>query len=96
MQTTILWIYISLLVIGGLIGFLKAGSKMSIIMAVVFAIPLALCAAKVIAVTWVADVLIGFLVLFFSKRFMKSRKFMPSGMMAVVSAAALVGHLLLK
>ena len=29
---TILWIYIVLLVVGGLIGFLKAGSQVSIIM----------------------------------------------------------------
>ena len=41
---TVLWIYIALLVAGGLIGFLKAKSKMSLIMSLAFAVPLALCA----------------------------------------------------
>ena len=35
MANTILWIYIVLLVAGGLMGFLKAGSKMSLIAGVV-------------------------------------------------------------
>ena len=43
--TTVLWIYIVLLVVGGLIGFLKAKSQVSLIMSVVFAALLALCAA---------------------------------------------------
>ena len=42
---TILWIYIVLLVLGGLIGFLKAKSKISLITSVAFAIVLGICAA---------------------------------------------------
>lgn len=92
----ILWIYIALLIAGGLIGFFKAGSKASIIASIAFAIPLSLCAAGVINVHWVADVILVVLVLFFGFRFSKSRRFMPSGLMAILSAAALVGRLLLK
>ena len=96
MQSTILWVYTALLVVGGLIGFLKAGSKASIIASVAFAIPLALCAAGIINVPRVADVTLGFLVVFFGMRFSKSKKFMPSGMMAVLSLIALAAHLLIK
>ena len=93
---TILWIYVALLVAGGLMGFLKAGSKMSLIMSVAFAIPLALCAQGMISEPKVADVLLAFLLVFFGMRFAKSKKFMPNGMMAILSAAALAGHLLIK
>lgn len=92
----ILWIYIGLLVLGGLVGFLKAGSKMSLIMSVAFAIPLALCAQGIISEPRVADVLLGFLLIFFGIRFTKSKKFMPNGLMAILSAAALLGHLFVK
>jgi uncharacterized membrane protein (UPF0136 family) len=93
---TILWIYIALLIAGGLIGFLKAGSKASIIASVAFAIPLALCAANVIPVKWVADALLIFLTCFFGCRFFKSKKFMPNGMMAVLSALAAVARFLVR
>ena len=90
----ILWIYVGLLVAGGLVGFLMAKSKASIIASVAFAIPLSLCAANVITAPRVADVLLGFLLVFFGMRFAKSKKFMPGGLMAIASAAALVLHLL--
>lgn len=96
MQTAILWIYVALLVAGGLIGFFKAGSKMSIITAIAFAIPLSLCAANVITVKWVADVLVAVLLVFFAMRFSKSKKFMPGGMMAAASAITLAIHLFAK
>ena len=48
---TVLWIYIILLVIGGLIGFLKAGSKASLIASVSFAALLSLKDAAHVAET---------------------------------------------
>ena len=45
---TVLWIYITLLVAGGLMGFLKAKSKISLLMSLAFAVPLALCALGLI------------------------------------------------
>lgn len=44
----VLWVYIVLLVAGGLVGFLKAGSKASLIMSSLFALPLALCALGIL------------------------------------------------
>ncbi len=86
----ILWIYVALLVVGGLMGLLKAGSKVSLIMSVAFAVPIALEAAGVLHVAHLADILIGALLVVFGIRFAKGKKFMPAGLMVIVSAAALV------
>ena len=88
--TIVLWIYIGFLVLGGLVGFLKAKSKMSLIMSLAFAIPLALCALETIQVRYLADILIGFLLVFFGMRFIKSKKFMPAGLMMNLSIVALI------
>lgn len=48
----VLWIYVALLVLGGLIGYSKAGSKISLIMSLVFAAPIALVAAGVLRVAY--------------------------------------------
>jgi len=90
--STILWIYVVLLIVGGIMGFVKARSKASIIASVAFAIPLALCAAGVITNPWVADVLIALLIVVFAMRLAKTKKFMPSGLMVVISIAALAAH----
>lgn len=94
-QNIVLWIYIALLVAGGLMGFLKAKSKMSLIMSLAFAVPLALCASGIFPANYLADVLIGVLLLFFGMRFIKGRKFMPGGLMSIASALALVARLVL-
>lgn len=87
---TILWIYIALLVTGGLIGFLKAGSKISLYMSVGFAAALALCAANIINnQTHLADILLIVLMVVFTLRLAKSKKFMPAGMMLALTIAAL-------
>jgi len=85
----VLWIYIILLVIGGLIGFLKAKSKVSLIMSVAFAAALSLCAAGIIFQPYVADILLALLLVVFGMRLAKTKKIMPSGMMLVITLAAL-------
>jgi uncharacterized membrane protein (UPF0136 family) len=85
----VLWIYIVLLVIGGLIGFLKGKSKVSLIMSVLFAAALSLCAADLITVRHAADVLLVALLVVFSLRLVKTKKFMPAGLMLVITIAAL-------
>jgi uncharacterized membrane protein (UPF0136 family) len=92
----VLWIYIVLLLAGGLMGFLKAGSKISLIVSVAFALPLVLCALHVIPFFPAAPVLVGFLALVFGVRFVKGGKFMPSGLMLVLSAITVAAFLLLR
>ena len=87
---TILWIYIVLLVAGGLVGFLKSGSKVSIITSVIFAALLSLCALRVIFQPYVADILLAALLIVFGVRLSKTKKFMPSGLMVALTAVTLV------
>jgi uncharacterized membrane protein (UPF0136 family) len=89
MQDTILWIYIILLLVGGMIGFLKAGSQVSLIMSVAFATALILCALRIIFQYYVADLLMGALVVVFAMRLAKTKKFMPAGLMLAITIVAL-------
>ncbi|TAK94258.1 MAG: hypothetical protein EPO07_16950 [Verrucomicrobia bacterium] len=93
MQNLVLWIYIVLLVVGGLIGFLKAGSKVSLILSAAFAAALVLCAIPdFLSASFrhgFANVLMAALLVVFAVRLAKTKKFMPAGMMLVVTVAAL-------
>lgn len=93
MQNTVLWIYIVLLVVGGLMGFLKAKSKVSLYLSCGFAAGLVLCAvpnffdAKFRG--GLANVLMAVLLVVFAVRLAKTKKFMPAGLMLAVTVAAL-------
>lgn len=89
MQNTVLWVYIVLLLVGGLIGYLKGKSKVSLIMSVGFAVPLILCALGQIAQPRLPDILMTVLLIVFTIRLAKTKKFMPSGLMLVLTLAAL-------
>ena len=96
MANTVLWVYIALLLVGGLMGFIKAGSKVSLITSVLFAVLLALSAANVIPWAIGSDMLLGLLLVVFIARYAKTKKFMPSGLMLVVTLIALIVHLVLQ
>ena len=85
----ILWVYIILLVIGGLIGYLKAKSKISLIMSAVFAAALSLCAAGIVFQYYMADILLALLIVVFALRVAKTKKFMPGGLMLIITILAL-------
>ena len=84
-----LWIYVTLLIAGGLVGLIKAGSKISLVTSALFAALLALCAIGVISPFWIADILVGVLAAVFMVRYLKSSKFMPSGLMLLFSVVVL-------
>lgn len=90
MKVTVLWVYIVLLLIGGLIGFLKGKSRISLIMSAAFAAILVLCALDVVFKPYVADIVMAVLLVVFSLRLAKTKKFMPAGLMLVVTVAALL------
>ena len=90
---TILWVYIALLLLGGLFGFLKAKSKISLISSAVFAALLALTAVPGIFqpafARGFAIVLMAALIVVFALRLAKTSKFMPSGLMLIITTVAL-------
>jgi uncharacterized membrane protein (UPF0136 family) len=94
MANTILWVYIVLLIVGGVMGLIKAGSRISLITSVLFAVLLALFATRVLPWARGADVLLGVLLVVFVMRYAKGKKFMPAGLMIVLTLAALGLHLL--
>ena len=89
----VLWIYIVLLVVGGLIGFFKANSKVSLIMSCVFAAALVFAAVPRFLDDHfrqgLANVLMAVLLVVFAMRLAKTKKFMPSGLMLIVTVVAL-------
>ena len=85
----VLWVYIVLMLAGGLMGLIKAGSKASIIASGIFAAVLALFALNIIPFRY-CWIILFVLLLFFGKRFLKGKKFMPSGLMAVLTLVVLI------
>lgn len=90
---TILWIYIVLLMAGGLIGFLKAKSKVSLMTAAVAAALLVVTAIPGLlgrgVARGLADAIMAGLLIVFAMRLAKTKRFMPSGLMLALTVAAL-------
>ena len=88
--TKVLWAYIILLLVGGLIGFF---SKVSLITSAVFAAILILTDIPGILDSSLrgklANIIMALLLVVFAIRLAKTKKFMPSGLMLVVTIAAL-------
>jgi uncharacterized membrane protein (UPF0136 family) len=58
-------------------------------MSVVFAAALSLCAAGIIFQAYVADIFLAALLVVFAMRLAKTKKFMPAGLMLVVTLITL-------
>src|SRR5437016_4266430 len=90
---TILWVYIVLLVIGGLIGFLKAGSKVSLLTSAISAALLIIASIPTLfqagARQILANCIMAALLVVFAVRLAKTKKFMPSGLMLVLTVVTL-------
>lgn len=96
MQTTaiIVWTYGVLMAVGGVIGYLKVHSKASLLSGVGFGLMLLASGYGV----WqgsrdslmVSAVMAALLVAIFAVRLTKTRRFMPAGVLAVLSLAALI------
>ena len=76
-SVTVLWVYIALLVLGGLVGFFKAKSKISLLMSLAFAAALSACQLGYLTTPNLADILLLVLLLVFVLRLVATRKFMP-------------------
>ena len=90
---TILWIYIILLLAGGLVGFFKAKSRISLMTSVISAALLALAMVpRVFDPNFrlaMVDVILALLLIVFGIRLAKKKKFMPSGLMLALTALTL-------
>ena len=73
-----------------MIGFFKGKSQASLIASVVSAVILILCALNLIFKPYVADLVIVALVVVFTMRLAKTKKFMPSGLMLIASLVTLI------
>lgn len=90
---TLLAIYAALLAIGGVMGFVKAGSKASLVAGVASAIVAAIALGLTFAAVsgfWLGAALAVVLLFVFAQRFLRTRKFMPAGVICLLSAAVFV------
>ena len=89
----VLWVYIVLLLVGGLIGFFKGKSKVSLITSAVFAALLVMTTLPGVFqpafARGLANIILVVLLLVFAVRLAKTKKFMPSGLMLVATIAVL-------
>lgn len=92
-QETIVWIYVLLLIAGGFIGFFKGKSRISLITSGISAALLILTLVHGLFTPTMArgmsNVIMAALVVVFTIRLAKTKKFMPSGLMLVVTVLAL-------
>jgi len=99
-QAIVLFFYAILLLFGGLIGYLAAGSFISLIMGIVCALLIAgagLALWKGIAWGFMGGLALSILLaLFFGYRFFLTYKMMPAGIMASFSIAVILALLYLK
>ena len=102
MQTTaiIVWVYGALVLIGGAMGWAKAKSKPSLISGIVFGVALGFFGYGIYqghaSDIRVAAAIAGLLAIIMGVRFAKTKKFMPAGLMTILSALVVVTLLLLR
>lgn len=88
-------IYAILALVGGIIGYAKARSRVSLIAGVVSGLLLLLgvilAAQGNVAGLWLARLVALALVIVFVGRLVKTRQFMPAGLMTIAGVAAVIG-----
>jgi uncharacterized membrane protein (UPF0136 family) len=94
LATVTTFIYGILLLIGGIMGYVTAKSKPSLISGVISGLLLLITAfiqlQQISAGLIIAQIVTIFLAVVFTIRLLKTRKFMPAGLMLVVSVATFV------
>ena len=89
-----IWVYGALMILGGIMGFVKVHSKASLLSGVGLGLGLLASGYGV----WrgsadcliVAMVIAALLLVLFAFRYVKTRRFMPAGVLAILSLAAVV------
>jgi uncharacterized membrane protein (UPF0136 family) len=86
----VLWSFIAVLLSGGLVGYFKTGSRVSLFASCLIAIFLALAAGEFFGATAsrpIAKFIVGSLFYLFGYHSWVSRKFVPGGLMALAALA---------
>jgi uncharacterized membrane protein (UPF0136 family) len=90
-------IYAVLSIVGGIIGYQQAGSKPSLISGVITGILLLIGAIGVLQGqlwgVWLAIAITLLLVIVFVFRLIKTRRFMPAGLMVIVGIGTLIAQM---
>lgn len=92
-ENIVFWSYIVLLLIGGLYGFFKAGSRISLLTSAIAAALLILTRIGILERAFardLANVVMIVLLVVFAIRLAKSKKFIPSGLMMILTALVLI------
>lgn len=93
-NSTILFLYALLILTGGVFGYVKAQSLASLIMGTASSVLLLICAfasyRHSILGYFLGIALSSLLTLFFLYRYIGTQKFMPAGLMAIVSFAVVL------
>jgi uncharacterized membrane protein (UPF0136 family) len=92
--STLLWVYVGLLVVGGFIGFIKAGSKASLLASLVSAVPLAMVALRTLPLI-AGQVVMGLLIVVFAVRWAKTQRPMPGAPMILLTLVTLTATIVL-
>lgn len=92
-DNVIFWCYVTLLLVGGLVGFFRAGSKISLITSAVAAALLVLTQLPVVFQPSfgrsLANIIMAALLVVFAIRLGKTKRFIPSGFMLVLTIVVL-------
>ncbi|MEM7062875.1 MAG: TMEM14 family protein [Cyanobacteria bacterium P01_B01_bin.77] len=88
-------IYGILAIVGGIVGYLKSGSKPSLISGIVSGLLLVIGALRAVQGSlsglWVVKIVTLALIIVFVVRLVKTKKFMPAGLMFMGGVATLMG-----
>lgn len=86
-----IYLFAAILMTGGVYGFIKANSIMSLVMSMTFGLVLLICGALIqkekLPALYTAAFSMLFLHLFFLFRFFKTFKLMPAGLMVLLTTA---------